>query len=92
MVDPLIRECSHYVVISPIEQEEILTEEQTIAWLIDWLKQIEELPMDLKGQKSLTDAAIYLLDTACELQIKPGFNLQWFAVRLNPPDSEVPRV
>ena len=42
--------------------------------------------MDLKDQPSTKAAAKRLLDTACDLQIKPGFTVQWFAIRLNPPD------
>jgi hypothetical protein len=27
-----------------------------------------------------------LLETACELDLAPGFRILWFAVRLEPPD------
>ncbi len=87
MSDPLIRACDDYLVIEPGKPEKLLNASETQTWLISWLKQIQELPEDLKKQPSLNAAAKYLLDTACDLEIKPGVSLQWFAVRLNPPVS-----
>ncbi len=85
MSDPLIRECNNYVVIEPGKPEKFLNSEETIIWLNNWLVALEELPNDLQNQPSTIAAARRLLDTACELEIKPGFNLKWFAVRLDPP-------
>ena len=39
-----------------------------------------------EAKKSLEAAAQHLLDTACDLEIKQGFSVQWFAVRLDPPE------
>ncbi len=88
MSDPLIRSCDNYVILEPGKKEQILNSEETIKWLEAWLKQFNELPKDLSSLKSINTAAQHLLDTACELQVKPGFTLQWFAVRLDPPDYE----
>ncbi len=85
MSDPLIRACDDYVVIEGGKPEKFLNQEETIEWLKSWLDQFEKLPDDLKDQPSTTAAAKRLLDTACELEIEPGINLQWFAVRLEPP-------
>ena len=85
MSDPLIHECDNYVVLEPGLSEKILTEEETKIWLANWLKTFEELPIDLMNQKSIKEAAQYLLNTACNLEIKPGLTIQWFAVRLEPP-------
>ena len=85
MSDPLIRECDNYVVMEPGKPEQFLNSEETKEWLINWLKGLNELPEDLQDQPSITAAATRLLDTACDLEIKPGFNVQWFAVRLEPP-------
>ena len=85
MSDPLIHECDNYVVLEPGVSEKILNEEETKIWLANWLKTFEELPIDLKNQKSIKEAAQYLLNTACNLEIKPGLTIQWFAVRLEPP-------
>ncbi|KGG13266.1 MULTISPECIES: chlororespiratory reduction protein 7 [Prochlorococcus] len=84
MSDPLIRSCSNYVVLEPGEKEKFLQEKETLIWLESWLCKLEELPKDLANQASNRDAAQRLLDTACELEIRPGFTLQWFAIRLDP--------
>tara|TARA_Y100001968_G_scaffold329682_1_gene379609 strand:+ start:551 stop:814 length:264 start_codon:yes stop_codon:yes gene_type:complete len=85
MSDPLIREVENYVVLEPGKKERFLSFEETFKWLLSWLEQLEELPKDLKEKSSLKIAAKHLLDTACDLEIKPGFTLQWFAVRLEAP-------
>ena len=40
----------------------------------------------LENQSSTKSASSRLLDVACNLEIKPGFTIQWFAIRLNQPD------
>ena len=85
MSDPLIRACDDFVILEPGKPEKFLSAEETKKWLKSWLNQLAQLPQDLQDQPSTTAAAIRLLDTACELEIKPGFKLQWFAVRLDPP-------
>ena len=87
MSDPLIHECDNYVVLEPGVSEKILTEEETKLWLENWLNQFIELPLDLKKQKSIKKAAQHLLNTACNLEIKQGLTIQWFAVRLEPPKN-----
>ena len=85
MSDPLIRACDDYVVIEPAKSEKFLNQEQTIEWLTSWLDQLENLPVDLQNEQTTKAAAKRLLETACELEIEPGINLKWFAVRLDPP-------
>ncbi len=87
MSNPLIRDCENYVIMEPCKEEEFLTAEETILWLENWLQKMENLPEDIKKKPSIKAAAQHLLDTSCDLEIKPGFKLQWFAVRLNPPDQ-----
>ncbi len=84
MSNPLIRDCEHYVVLEPCKSEQILTTKETLQWLETWLCKIEEIPDDIKSQPSKKACAKRLLDTSCELEIKPGFNIQWFAVRITP--------
>tara|TARA_Y100001968_G_scaffold327333_1_gene372137 strand:- start:1993 stop:2358 length:366 start_codon:yes stop_codon:yes gene_type:complete len=86
MSDPLIRTSENYVVLEPGKLEQILSEEETINWLIYWLKKLDKLPKDLKKYSSLKSAALRLIDTACDLNIKEGFTIQWFAIRLEPPN------
>jgi len=85
MSDPLIRNCDYYVVMEPDKPEKFLNQEETKAWLKGWVEQLEDLPKDLHEQPSITALVQRLIDTACDLEIKPGFKLQWFAVRLDPP-------
>ena len=72
------------VILEPGKNERFLTSEETLLWLENCLKDLEKLPKDLKSQGSLKTAAKHLLDTACDLEIRPGFNVQWFAVRMDP--------
>ena len=84
MSNPLIHSCNNYVVLEPGQDEKLLTSEETLQWLENWLETFESLPEDLQSQPSISEAAKRLIDTACDLVIKPGFKLQWFAVRLDP--------
>ncbi len=77
----------NFVVLEPGKDERFLTAEETLAWLVKCLESLNELPQDLKEKNSLQEAAQYLLDTACVLEIKPGFNVQWYAVRLDSPNN-----
>tara|TARA_B100000700_G_C14583334_1_gene641218 strand:+ start:364 stop:627 length:264 start_codon:yes stop_codon:yes gene_type:complete len=86
MSDPLIRAIDDYVAIVPGQTQTYLDSTEILDWLEEWVKKIEFLPKDLEKQKSTRDAAQYLLDTACDLEISPGFKIQWFAIRLDPPD------
>ena len=86
MSHPLIRSCDHYVVLEPGKAERILTKEETLLWLQEWLNHLTKLPEDLAHLSSASNAAKQLLDTGCELIIKPGFTVQWFAVRIDPSD------
>ncbi|MGC6482771.1 MAG: chlororespiratory reduction protein 7 [Synechococcus sp.] len=85
MSDPLIRACDHYVVLEPGQPEQLLSAHDTLAWLERHLQALESVPEDLSGLPSLAAAAQRLLETACDLELQPGLNLQWFAVRLDPP-------
>tara|TARA_B100001250_G_C19345213_1_gene590844 strand:+ start:236 stop:499 length:264 start_codon:yes stop_codon:yes gene_type:complete len=82
MSNPLIREMDNYVVLVPGESEKFLDKEQTLLWLQSWLESFDSLPLDLASKSSIEEAAQHLIDTACELEIKTGFTVQWYAVRL----------
>ena len=85
MSDPLIRELENYVILEPGKNEKFLSSKETLLWLECWLDKFDTLPLDLQCKTSLKEAAQHLLDTACDLEIKPGFKVQWYAVRLKPP-------
>ena len=82
MSDPLIRELENYVVLVPGESEQFLDKEETLLWIQSWLNKLDSLPLDLQCKSSIEEAAQHLIDTACELEIKTGFTVQWYAVRL----------
>jgi len=75
----------NYVVLVPGEGEQLLDTEETLLWLQSWLNKFESLPLDLACKSSIAEVAQHLLDTACELEIKTGFTIQWYAVRLKFP-------
>jgi len=87
MSDPLIRSLDHYVVLVPGEPEQLLTAADTLTWLAGRLKILAPWPSDLSDCASPEEAALRLMDTACELEISPGISLQWYAVRLDPPGA-----
>ena len=73
------------MILEPDKNEKFLNSKETLVWLEWWLKKFDTLPLDLQCKASLKEAAQHLLDTACDLEIKPGFKVQWYAVRLRPP-------
>jgi hypothetical protein len=85
MSDPLIRELDHYVVLEPGRCEQIFTAGETLAWLVDHLESLGAPPADLASLASVEQRAERLLATACALELAPGLAIQWFAVRLEPP-------
>ncbi len=85
MSHPLIRDEEHYLIMEPGEKEKFLSAQETLEWLEKWLKKMEVMPEDLKDQNSYKSAAKRLLDTSCDLQIKQGFSIEWFAIRLEKP-------
>ena len=89
MSNPIIRDCENYLVMEPCKNEQFLTSEETIQWLEKWLKRMDKLPEDLHKQVSTRAAAERLLDTSCDLEIRPGFKLEWFAIRLSTENYEV---
>jgi len=82
MSNPLIRSEEHFVILEPEKEEKIVTREEAIIWLQNWLLKIDlsrinQIDDFEKGEK------IYdLLENNCELEIKPGYIISWFAVRI----------
>lgn len=87
MSDPLLRELDHYVVLEPGAAETILSRAQTLAWLEERLADLSAPPADLQELGGPAAQALRLLETACELELEPGWRISWFAVRLEPPGS-----
>ncbi|BBL86052.1 hypothetical protein PMYN1_Chma243 (chromatophore) [Paulinella micropora] len=82
MLNPLIRQLDYYVVLEPNFQEQILTGEETLLWLIykiDTLlpsssKSINLSPSQINAQS--------LLETVSELEFSPGKKMQWYATNI----------
>lgn len=72
------------MVLDPEAGEQILTALETLSWLEVQLSRLGQLPEDLAALPNGTAQAERLLDTACALELEPGFTVQWFAVRLEP--------
>ncbi len=84
MSNPLIRSVEHFVILEPEKKEEIVTKKEAIEWLKKWLPKVN-LPTinqneDFEKEENLED----FLENTCELEIKPGYTLKWFAVRIDP--------
>ncbi len=85
MSNPLIHEVDYFVILEPGKDEMILSAVETQEWLVKWLKKIDELPKDLMTIGSVHKMAERLIETSCRLEVEPGYNIQWFAIRIDPP-------
>ena len=84
MSNPLIRESDHYVLLEPDSTEKIVTKQEAIIWLKNWLSKTETQTIyqniDNPNKKFFEE----LLESTYELEIKVGYVIKWFAVRIEP--------
>ena len=84
MSNPLIRASDHYVLLEPDSEEKIVSKQEAILWLKNWLSKIETQTIyqniEDPDQEFLED----LLESTYELEIKLGYVIKWFAVRIEP--------
>ena len=84
MSNPLIRSSDHYVLLEPDSKEKIVSKQEAILWLRNWLSKSETQTIyqniDTTDQKFLEE----LLESTYELEIKFGYVIKWFAVRIEP--------
>ncbi len=83
MPDALMYDEDTFVVLETYQPEQFMT----VAELLEKLKSVlsasqDNLPQDLQRFTTLEEQAQYLIDTSCDLNLKPGQYLQWYAVRL----------
>jgi hypothetical protein len=81
----LYEDVMNYVLMEPGEEEQFVTLEELQVRLKSWLMKwpTNELPEDLQQFETLDEVVIYLIDSACELDLGGGLgSLQWFQVRL----------
>ena len=84
MSNPLIRSSDHYVLLEPNSKEKIVSKQEAILWLRDWLSKTETQSIyqniDDRDQKFYEE----FLESTYELEIKVGYVIKWFAVRVEP--------
>jgi hypothetical protein len=86
MPDSLMFNNDAYVVLETNLPEEILTPIEMAQKLTVVLEQQgEDLPLELIRFATTAERVQYLLDTSCELNLRPGEYLQWYQIRLEKP-------
>ena len=73
----------HFVLLLPGEAEQILSATELTAQLKTWVVQYADaLPQDVACQQGVDAQAEVLREGSCELELEPGRNAQWYAIRL----------
>ena len=84
MSNPLIRSSDHFVLLEPDKKEKIVSKEEAILWLKDWILKVDSPRInqnkDFEKDENIED----LLEDTCELEIRTGYVIKWFAVRIDP--------
>ena len=83
MSNPLIRSVEHFVLLEPEKKEKIVSREEAIIWLKEWLMKIDLSTINQNEDFEKKENIEKFLEDTCELEIKPGYVIQWFAVRIN---------
>ena len=84
MSNPLIRESDHYVLLEPDSIEKIVSKQEAILWLKDWLSKTETQTIYQNIEDPDQEYFEELLESTYELEIKLGYVIKWFAVRIEP--------
>tara|TARA_B100000212_G_scaffold9904_1_gene7327 strand:+ start:374 stop:631 length:258 start_codon:yes stop_codon:yes gene_type:complete len=84
MSNPLIRSVEHFVLLEPEKEEKIVTKEEAIEWLKDWLTKVDLPTINQNEDFEKKEDILNLLEDTYELEIRPGYVIKWFAVRLDP--------
>ena len=84
MSNPLIRSVEHFVLLEPEKEEQIVNKEEAIRWLEDWLIKADLTTINQNEDFEKKNDILNLLEDTCELEIRPGYVIKWFAVRIDP--------
>ena len=84
MSNPLIRASDHYVLLEPDSNEKIVSKQEAILWLKNWLSKTETHTIYQNIEDHDQDFFEELLESTYELEIKLGYVIKWFAVRIEP--------
>ena len=82
MSNPLIRSEDHFVLLEPDSKEKIVSKKEAIIWLQNWLLKVDSSTIYQKQDNSKEEFIEELLVSTYELEIKFGFVIKWFAVRV----------
>ena len=84
MSNPLIRASDHYVLLEPDSKEKIVSKQEAILWLRNWLSKTET--QTIYQNRDASDEKFFeeFLESTYELEIKSGYVIKWFAVRIEP--------
>jgi len=84
MSNPLIRSVDHFVLLEPDKKERIVSREEAIKWLREWLKRIDTTTINQNQNFEKEETISKFLEDTCELEVSSGFVIKWFAVRIDP--------
>ena len=84
MSNPLIRSVEHFVLLEPDKKERIVSREEAIKWLRGWLKKIDINTINQNENFEQEETISKFLEDTCELEVSSGYNIKWFAVRIDP--------
>ena len=83
MSNPLIRSTDHFVLLEPDSKEKIVTKQEAIIWLKNWIPKVESSTIYQNLDYSKEEYFEELLESTYELEIKFGYVIKWFAVRVD---------
>ena len=84
MSNPLIRSEDNFVLLESNSKEKIVTKKEAMLWLKNWLFKVDSSTIYQNKDNSKEEFIEELLESTYELEIKFGFVIKWFAVRVEP--------
>jgi len=84
MSNPLIRSSEHFVLLEPDSSERIVSKDEAILWLKNWLSKTETQTIYQNIGDPDQEFFEEILESTYELEIKSGYVIKWFAVRIEP--------
>jgi len=84
MSNPLIRASDHYVLLEPNSKEKIVSKQEAILWLKNRISKKETQTIYQNTEDPDQEFLEELLESSYELDIKLGYVIKWFAVRIEP--------
>ena len=70
--------------LEPEREEKIVNKEEAILWLKKWLKKVDLPTINQNEDFEKEDFILNMLEDTYELEIRPGYVIKWFAVRIDP--------